>query len=200
MGYPVSAGSGGLLFDSVTGAWVGVQGADGKEYLIAGTLNGPASVAPVAVTLAGVATNSNAAAGNTGEIIEATVAIGSAIGLTTGTGANVTSISLTAGDWDVQGTVDFNIAPTTNIVQMRQGVSLVSATLAAQTGGSGLDTDPTNNAFFFSFAPGAVPLSYSTPVVRVSLAVTTTVYLVELATFTVSTLAAFGTLRARRVR
>lgn len=150
--------------------------------------------------LVGTSTNNNAAAGQVGEVIKATVAAGAAVALATGVAANITSISLTAGDWDVQGTVDFTIAATTNIVQLLQGVSVVSATLASQPGGSGLDTDPNTNAFFFSFAPGAIPLSYSTPVVRLSLAATTTVYLVEQATFTVSTLAGFGTLRARRVR
>ena len=148
----------------------------------------------------GTSTNNNAAPGQIGEVIKATVAAGAAVALTTGVGANITSISLTAGDWDVQGTADFTIGAATNISQLLQGVSLATAALAGQAGSGGLDTDPNNNAFFFNFAPGAVPLSYSTPVVRVSLASTTTVFLVELATFTVSTLAVFGTLRARRAR
>ena len=53
MAYPVRV-SQGLLFDSVTGAWVGVQGADGKEYLCAGVQNVGASVAPVAFNSANV--------------------------------------------------------------------------------------------------------------------------------------------------
>jgi hypothetical protein len=46
----------------------------------------------------------------------------------------------------------------------------------------------------------AVDPAFTTPVVRLSLAATTTVYLVSRATFTVSTLKAYGTIRARRVR
>ena len=65
MAYPVRV-SAGLLFDSVTGAWVGVQGADGKEYLCAGVQNVGASVAPVAFNSAAVVITGGAIAGATG--------------------------------------------------------------------------------------------------------------------------------------
>jgi hypothetical protein len=148
----------------------------------------------------GTSTNDNANAGYIGELITSTVATGSAVALTTATTANVTSISLTAGDWDVSAVVDYNFGATTSYTQITAGISLTSATLASQTGGGGLGTDP-NSAFA---TPAQVPtaLSFSVEVapVRVSISATTTVFLVTNCTFTVSTLAAFGTIRARRVR
>src|SRR4029077_4886616 len=51
--------------------------------------------------LLGTATNDNATAGNVGEYIESVIPAGAAIAITSATNTNLTSISLTAGDWDV---------------------------------------------------------------------------------------------------
>jgi hypothetical protein len=159
-----------------------------------------AANASSAASIRGTTTNDNATAGNLGESVVSTVASGSAVTLTTTATSNVTSISLTAGDWDVEGTVDYNFAATTSYTQLTAGISATSATLLGQPGGNGVDPDP--NATFAT--PAAVPtaLSYNqrTPRVRVSLSATTTIFLVANATFTVAGLTAFGTLRARRVR
>ena len=90
----------------------------------------------------GTTTNDSAATGNVGEFVTATVAVGAAVALTTATTANVTSISLTAGDWDVSGQVNFTPGATTSITVLQCGVSLTTATLAGQAGGAGLGTDP----------------------------------------------------------
>lgn len=165
------------------------------------TVTGVTATATVTTSnVVGTTTNNSAPAGNLGEIITATVVAGSAVNLTTATAANVTSISLTAGDWDVEGMVDFVIAATTNINHIHGGVSDTSATLLAQTGSANVGTDPNFNRFYFNFAPGAFTETVSTPIVRVSLASTTTIFLVTSATFTVSTLTAYGSIRARRVR
>src|SRR5215472_14162674 len=55
--------------------------------------------------IVGVNGASNAAAGNIGEYVTASLAQGSAVNLPGGTATNLTSISLTAGDWDVFGVV-----------------------------------------------------------------------------------------------
>lgn len=198
MAYPVNALRG-LLFDSVTGAWVGVQGLDGKEYLCAGIQNVGASAAPVAFNAAGTATNDNATAGRPGEFITAVVLAGSAVALTSGAAANVASISLPPGDWDVSGVIDHNIAATTSVTQISSGVSLTSATLAPQTGGGGLGTDPTATLSYAAMVPG-LGIVQGAPLVRISLAATTTVYLIAQDTFSLSTISAYGTLRARRMR
>ncbi len=139
----------------------------------------------------GTATNDNAPAGDVGEYIMS--ATGSSISLSTGTTANVTSISLTSGDWDVTGAVDYTFGATTSVTDLIGGVSTTSATLGAQ------DTF-TNHPLAASVPTAAFDAAYPLPVVRISLASTTTVYLVAQGTFTISTLKAYGTIRARRMR
>lgn len=150
-------------------------------------------------TLKGSTTNDSVAAGNIGEFVTATVASGSAVSLTTATSANVTSISLTAGDWDVSGQVVHNAAATTSITLLQIGISAASATLPTQAGGSGIGTDPLSMWRQAAGVPAGA-LTTSVGPVRVSLSGTTTIYLVAADTFTVSTMTAYGTIRARRIR
>lgn len=140
----------------------------------------------------GTTTNDAAIAGGVGELLSGTVATGASVSLTTATAANITSVSLTAGDWDVTSVVDYNPGATTSITQLSQGVSSTTATLGAQ--------DTFSQTSVAANVPGANVIALPTPVTRISLAATTTIYLVAKATFTVSTLTAFGTIRARRVR
>lgn len=151
------------------------------------------------VNAKGSATNDSAAAGYVGELITATVASGSAVSLTTATSANVTSISLTAGDWDCTAQVVHNAAATTSITLLQIGISATTATLLTQAGGSGIGTDPLAIWRQAAAVPGGA-LTTNITDVRVSLAGTTTIFLVANDTFTVSTLTAYGTLRCRRMR
>jgi hypothetical protein len=142
---------------------------------------------------AGTATNDSAVAGNIGEVIQSTVLAAGALALTTAVALNVTSISLTPGDWDVSGVVAFVPAATTNATQYVAGINTVSATqpLPGNGGLSQLSQAaavPVNPSFF-SIAP-----------VRVSLAVTTVVFLVATSAFTVAAMTAYGGIFARRVR
>lgn len=144
-------------------------------------------------SLAATATNDNATTGSLGEYVTATVATGSSVSLSTGTTANVTSVSLTAGDWDCRGSVDYTFGATTSYTNLVGGISTTSATLGGQ-----------DTKFDFE-TPAAVPTAtadatWTVPTVRESLASTTTVFLVAQATFTVSTLKAYGTISCRRVR
>jgi hypothetical protein len=138
--------------------------------------------------IVGTTTNDNANAGSVGEF--PTPSNLTAVALTTNTGANVSSISLTAGDWDVSGVVRYNPAGTTVMQAQLAGVSTTSATLPAV----GLYTQ-----LSFASAAGAGSIVPS-PVNRISLSTTTTVFLVAFALFTTSTCTADGFLRARRVR
>jgi hypothetical protein len=146
----------------------------------------------------GTQTNNNATAGNVGELITATVIAGSAVSLVTATAKTVTSISLTPGDWDVSAVGDFTLTGATTSF-FRTGVNVTTNTLPSQIGGSGIGTDPMVR----------LPLVLTTttsdygqglPPVRVSLAATTTIYLVCEATFSAGSVSAFGTIRARRMR
>jgi hypothetical protein len=138
------------------------------------------------------------AASDLGTLVTSSIPSGSAVSLTTATPANVTSITLSPGDWDISGVLDFNPAATTSVTNVTASVSLTSATLSGQTGGNGLGTDPTMAWNQAASVPAGV-MALEVPAVRLSITKTTTVYLVAQATFTVSTMTAYGTIRANRV-
>jgi hypothetical protein len=142
----------------------------------------------------GTATNDNAAAGNVGEVLTATI---SNLALTTATPVNVGSVSLTAGDWDVRGEVYFNPAGATQIHEVKAATSTTSATFAGSPlsgGEADISCAPTTG-----FVDGAeVVLPVGTE--RYSVAGTTVVYLIAEAVFANSTMQANGKITARRVR
>jgi hypothetical protein len=163
------------------------------------TINpGLASGAPVkASQITGTTTNDNAAAGFIGEFITATVATPGGA-LSTGTTANVGSISLTAGDWDIANMVNFLLTAAT-VTLLQAGPSLTTATLPSQAGGAGLGTDGLST-FPFNATTASVIVQIPATIVRLSIAATTTVFLTVQATFSVGTVSAYGTIRARRAR
>lgn len=142
--------------------------------------------------LAGVVTNSNAPAGQVGEYISATVLVGAAVSLTTNVVANITSISLTAGDWDVSGSVGFAPAGGTTTVNVLAAINTVSATLPLSSSGAYSLISPAQVVG----ASAVLPVAST----RLSLAGTTTVFLVAMSGFTGSTSAAYGFIGARRAR
>lgn len=147
----------------------------------------------------GTNTNNNAPAGTVGEIIESTVATGAAVVLVTATAKDVTSITLTPGDWDVSGAIDFKPAATTSVTVLKTSLSTVLDTLNTQAGGAGIDPealDVWNQAANVPAADVSVPIGP----VRVSVAANTVIHLVASATFTVAAMNAYGTIRARRMR
>lgn len=142
--------------------------------------------------LIGTTTNDAATIGTVGEDIQSTA---SGVSLISGQYVDLTSISLTAGDWDIVGLftvqpqnvgntftrVRFSITDTAgnNQTNATDGINLIDGFLpsaASQTGG------------------GAIP-SW-----RVSLSATTIYYLKMQATWTTSTVNGGGRLEARRVR
>lgn len=145
--------------------------------------------------LVGVTTNSDAASGNVGEIIESTILITSAVSLVNATEKTITSISLTAGDWDVWGNIVYNpsIGPNTTMSSLAAGISTTTNSLPTLPGAGGVTT---------------LALTFGTPnkqiiqagMRRMSISTTTTVYLVALAFFAANTLNAYGYIGARRVR
>jgi|SRR5271166_1261549 len=153
--------------------------------------NGAAKVTALAPgQIPGSAANDSASAGNIGEFITATT---TGVALTSGAALTITSIALTAGDWDVWGDVVFLPAGTTTIQGFATASNTVTNTFPSTTTGGGLNK---------IFAPLTTGNSQALPVgcERYSFAGTTTVYLVALAFFGVSTMAADGKLSARRAR
>lgn len=143
--------------------------------------------------LAGATTNDNANAGNIGEFISSTVTAGSAVSLTSLTAANVTSISLTPGDWTVSGSITFSPAGTTSTAFLLGSHGTTSATYANTPGFA-------SNTYVGGVVPGGFQPTLMLPTQRYSLSATTTVYLVASSSFSVSTLSAFGNIIARRAR
>jgi len=186
-------GTASLSFSDLFLAEGGVINWDGGDVTVTQSGNS-LTVAGGNLIFPGTATNDSAAAGVVGEIIESTVLVGSAVSLTTGTAVDVTSVSLTAGDWDVWGNIWFNAAGTTNVTQSHAAISTTTATLPTAPGAGGYN---------LRRQAAQVPAgAYGMPTgqTRLSLSATTTVYLVASSTFTVSTNAAFGYIGARRVR
>lgn len=149
-------------------------------------------------TNVGTTTSDNAALGTLGEFVSATVPVGSAVSLTTATTANMTSIVLTAGDWDLNVQVNFNVTGGT-VTDVRMGPSPTSATLATQPAQGVVGTDAlVISPLGLAGATGVYTLGNID--VRVSTASTVTIYATAQANFTVGTVSVYGTIRARRVR
>jgi hypothetical protein len=126
----------------------------------------------------------NPNAGFIGEHIRANATVS----ITTATAGNVTSISLTAGIWDVSGIA--NYAFTTSATSTTTGLSITSATFTGSQG-----DDYVN--FINTFSTNA-QISVSIPSKRVMVTSTTTFYLVQQATF-IGTATCLGRISATRV-
>lgn len=141
----------------------------------------------------GTTTNDSAAAGSIGEIIPSTVLVGAAVALTTATDKTVTSLSLTAGDWDVWGNVGFSLNAATTMTAIAAAINTTTDALPTAPGAGAfaqIQAVLTTGATQF-LAAGAM---------RISIASTTSVYLIARASFAVNTCAAYGYIAARRVR
>lgn len=141
-------------------------------------------------TIQATATNDSAAAGFVGEYSSSLIASGSAVGLTTATAANVTSISLTAGDWDVEGNVNFTETVATATARSAS-IGTTSATLA---------TDGSEVTCGVQSTLVSEVNSITVPRKRISISGTTTVYLVASANFSAGTVSSYGGITARRIR
>lgn len=131
----------------------------------------------------GTNTTGNGSPGNIGEPMITDI---SPTAISNGVIFNAASIVVTPGDWDVSGNLFFNgTGASTNTIV---GISLTSATVGAT---------PTYTQLSIS-SPHVG--NFNTPIVRISVAVNTTVFLIGLASFASGTMTAGGRLRARRMR
>ena len=194
-----TSGGGGVITTADSSGNLNIQ--SGGSTVVAVTSTGASVTGTLAATGAitpsqtagviGTTTNNSANAGSIGEYISSTVA-SSGVSLTSAAFANITSISLTAGDWDVSGVVAITNPGTTTFAYINYGTSTTSATAGTLGQMGGLTTPSTI----------AATIDFTTPIpeTRLSLASTTTVYLVTRASFAVSTASAYGVIRARRIR
>jgi hypothetical protein len=186
---------------AVTSKWINTISTSGVPLATqpgASDISGLASYATATTgQLAGTTTNDSATAGNIGEYISATVAVGSAVSLTTGTAANITSISLTAGDWDVWGFAEFTGASTTTVTALQASISATSASVAREGDGSYHAEGQPSAAIFGTVQDRTLPVGP----IRLSLSgSSTSYYLNAAATFATSTCSVYGSLYARRRR
>lgn len=132
-------------------------------------------------------------AGSLGEYVEAQLNLGSAISLTTNVQIDACSVSLTPGEWDVNGVVGVRTFTGAVLTQFRGSVSNTSATMLAT---------PQNTTMRYpaSFTPGnGIAFSVPVPKIRFVVTSTTTIYLVVDAVFSGGSVSGYGRLSARRV-
>lgn len=154
------------------------------------TLQATSTITPSTTSgIVGTTAADNANAGSVGEVITATS--GSPVSLTSATPANIISISLTAGDWDVYGHLEFIAAGSTVPQFITGSISTTSATLDTTVGNV-----VTLNATMATGSTQRIHVGYR----RMNVSTTTTVYLVCNASFTTSTATANAILTARRAR
>lgn len=142
----------------------------------------------------GETTTGSATAGNVGEVQSATTLLGSAVSLSTGTPANVATITLTAGDWDIEAMGCYTGNAATTVTALRSSISTTSATEATAA--------PNYAAMHYggSVAFSTVDQAHAIARIRVSLSGSQQYWLVARATFATNTCSAYGSIRARRVR
>jgi hypothetical protein len=159
--------------------------ATGSDTNVLLTVNGKGNSG---VGIQGTAAGGNATAGYVGEFVSSLIPIASNVPITTATAKNLTSISLTAGDWDIYGNISFNATGYT-LFACNSWISSTSATIPDV---SLISSFNLNGAF--------IGWSVPTPIFRVSISSTTTYYLSGLANFSSGSANMCGNMYARRVR
>jgi hypothetical protein len=134
----------------------------------------------------------NANAGSIGEVISGSTLT---VSMSNGVAANVTTMSLTAGDWDVAGQLIVNPAATTTLSTLTTGASTTTGAFNTVVAGIPNFTEILQFGSSAGFG-AAVPI----PLYRLNISTTTTVYLVAQIDFNISTLTCSGYIWARRVR
>lgn len=144
---------------------------------------------PTTGGIIGTTAADNASAGKVGEVFVSSIVLGSAISITSATNKNLTSITVTAGDWDVFANVLF-----TPSVAFSAALCGVSTTTATFPDSSLLAWVQTTTAIL----SGATGLT--APYQRINVNGSTTIYIVANATFAAGTATICGQILARRVR
>ncbi len=186
--------SAGTPLDNAAVRFDGTSGTDVQPspLVIADTTGALSRVGNGGIPVQGTNANDNAPSGFVGEVIESVIVAGSAVTLTASTPANMTSVNLTAGDWDVTFQPSYALDSTTQITTIVASISATSATSDATPGRLLLDRRA-------NYTPlGDLVLQ---PLrARFSLSSTAPIYAVAQLAFTTSFAKAYGVLRARRVR
>lgn len=183
------------------GTWAGGLGANNSAATGIPVFSSGAVTVTPSPALLGISNGGSAAAGYVGEVICAQVTNGGTptgcttnsstpVSLTTGITANVASISLTAGDWIIFGTV-CDIPGASTVISARVAeITTVSATLSNAPNFGAISSIPFSNTGTGACFPVGQIIQ--------NISATTTFYLVANNSFTTSTDAAYGFISARR--
>jgi hypothetical protein len=147
---------------------------------------------PTTGGIVGTTTNDNVTAGDVGEYVTSNIALASAISISTATNTDLTSISLTAGDWDVWGNIAFVPQGANTVGGATSWISTTSATLP--------NTSFYNTINNYSQVSTGLIIGTVCVPIRLSLSGTTTVYVTGNIAFGVSTMKMCGNIFARRRR
>ena len=191
-----STGNGGLISTGDDSGILNIQTNETTAITVDASQNVTlaGSIKPLSTSgIIGTTTNNDANAGSVGEYVESVVAPASALSLVNNTPKNITSISLTAGDWDVSAFAGFSWFNTTVFTSGIICLSQASVTLD-QVSGRASYLAPQ------AAATGNLNISTNITPYRYSLSSTTTIYFVCQATFSVAGLSVFGRIAARRIR
>lgn len=164
------------------------KGVQASPVVVADTTGAMSHAAGGGLPIQGTNTNNSAAAGYVGEVI---TAAGANVSLTTATVANIASITLTPGDWDVTALGQFvSLSGGITLTNMILHISDVSGELAGTAYRRIIETSISTTGQFRP--PGST--------IRVSTASNLTLYLVARAVFSTGGVNAQGEIWARRAR
>jgi hypothetical protein len=184
---PAVAGTTTLTLPATSGTVVLTGGAGAFT-----TVTATGSITPSQTNgIVGTTTNNSVNAGGVGEYVSSEVASAGSVSMTSATNINITSISLTAGDWDVFAIGKGNTAGSAVISWVRCSVSETSATY---NDGHSFANESSQNSINIG-AP-----AFGIPPKRYLLSTTTTLYLTLQAGFTPGTIGGYGRISARRIR
>lgn len=143
------------------------------------------------VAIRGANSNGAATAGFVGEVISSTISSFTNFP-TSGNYGDLTSISLTAGDWFINA----------QLLQIKNGATLTTATLGVSTTSGNSGTGLTDGDTQISFVPNNTSTGAGSGhvFVHVNLSATTTYYLKYTSSYTVATPQATGKITAVRIR
>lgn len=183
----ILVGNGTSPFTAITTANSGVLSTSSSGVPTIDTTN--FAVLTTGLQLKGNNTNTAPPAGFIGQQIISVIGSGSAVTLSNSVAANIASISVTAGVWDIVGYINYANAAITG----------TSVTISLNTTSATLGTLGDTRLDFPAVPIAASNLGLTLPPWRRLFSTTTTVYLVAYAAFTAGTLQAYGKISAVRV-
>jgi hypothetical protein len=148
---------------------------------------------PAATGISSVTTGTAASAGYVGQVLSSKISSGSAVSESTGATVNVTSLTLTAGDWDVEGSVVFKPSSVTIPSGYNAWIGINSTSVTIPSDGTEVAVTPGTESNQSSGFGGSIPRQIY------NVSTSTTVYLVAQSNFTAGSMGVYGYLTARRV-